>query len=208
MWIKTHRYLARMKDPQPTNASSPKTYKSRYTRRQIKDKDPTVNKTEYRNKKNPTAKPPWARQQPKHQAPTISSIDKSLSRNHHRVRSPTHRCAIKEESKCANRDWVDYQACSLLQYINVIANLFIMGNCSYKLRWKIIRANNLLQFIHQVDIEIRFRKSLAQERFKSNLEFRNQIIVSSIKFWKCFAKFIKILKLSIVRYKREFSGGM
>ena len=44
------------------------------------------------------------------------------------------------------------------------------------------RANNLLQFIHQVTIEIRFQKTLAQERFKSNLEFRNQIIVSSIKF--------------------------
>ena len=55
---------------------------------------------------------------------------------------------------------------------------------------KIIRANNLLQFIHQVTIDYRFRKSLAQERFKSNLEFRNQIIVSSIKFWKCFAKFM------------------
>ena len=47
---------------------------------------------------------------------------------------------------------------------------------------KIIRANNLLQFIHQVTIEIRFGKSLAQERFKSNLDFRNQIIVSSKKF--------------------------
>ena len=33
----------------------------------------------------------------------------------------------KEESKVANHDWVDLQACSLLQYINVIANLFIMG---------------------------------------------------------------------------------
>ena len=66
--------------------------------------------------------------QPKHKAPTISSIDKSLSRNHHRVWSLTHRRAIKEESKAANRDWVDYQACSLLQYINIIANLFIMGN--------------------------------------------------------------------------------
>ena len=31
---------------------------------------------------------------------------------------------FKEESKVANRDWVDHQACSLLQYINVIANLF------------------------------------------------------------------------------------
>ena len=47
---------------------------------------------------------------------------------------------------------------------------------------KIIRANSLLQFIYQVTIEIRFWKSLVQERFKSNLEFRNQIIVSSIKF--------------------------
>ena len=55
---------------------------------------------------------------------------------------------------------------------------------------KIIRANNLLQFIHQVIIEIRFRKSLAQERFKSNLEFRNQIMVSSIKFRKGFRKFM------------------
>ena len=43
---------------------------------------------------------------------------------------------------------------------------------------------NLLQFMHQVTIEFRFRKSLAQERFKSNLEFRFQNIVSSIKFRK------------------------
>ena len=78
--------------------------------------------------------------QPKHQAPNISSIDKSLSRNHHRVWSPTHRRAIKQESKVANRDWVNHKACSLLQYINVIANLFIMGNYFNELRWKIIRA--------------------------------------------------------------------
>ena len=50
-----------------------------------------------------------------------------------------------------------------------------MGNYFNELRWKIIRANNLLQLIHQVTIEIRFRKSLVQERFKSNLEFRNKI---------------------------------
>ena len=156
------------------------------TRRLSKDKDSTVNKTEYRSKRNPTGKPRWARQTAKASGSSI----KSLSRNHHRVWSPTHRRAIKEESKVANRDWVDYQACSLLQYINVIANLFIMGNYFNELRWKIIRTNNLLQFIHQVTIEIRFRKCLAQERFKSNLEFRNQIIVSSIKFWTCFAKVI------------------
>ena len=33
--------------------------------------------------------------QPKHQAPTISSIDKSLSRNRHRVWSPTHKSFMK-----------------------------------------------------------------------------------------------------------------
>ena len=32
------------------------------TRRQSKDKDSTVNKTEYRSKRNPTGKPRWARQ--------------------------------------------------------------------------------------------------------------------------------------------------
>ena len=50
--------------------------------------------------------------------------------------------------------------------------------------------NNLLQFIYQVTIEFRFRKSLAQERFKSNLEFRHQIIVSYKKFRKGFGKFM------------------
>ena len=65
-----------------------------------------------------------------------------------------------------------------------------MRNYFDELPWKIIRTNNLLQFIHEVTIEIRFLKTLAQERFKSNLEFRNQIIVSSIKFRKGFAKFM------------------
>ena len=138
------------------------------TRRQSKDKESTV----------------------KLQDPTILSIDKSLSQNHHRVWSPTHRRAMKEESRVANSDWVDHQACSLLQYINVIANLFIMRNYFNELRWKIIRAINLLQFIHQFTTEFRFRKSLEQEIFKSNLEFRHPSIVSSIKFRKGFAKFM------------------
>ena len=155
--------------------------------------DSTVSKTEYRRKRNPTGRPRWAGQQPKHQVPTISSKDKSLSRNRRRVWSSIHRRAIKEKSKVANRDWVDHQACSLLQYINVIANLFTMGNCFNELRWKIIRAINLLQFIHQVTIQFRFRKSLAQERFMSNLKLRYQIIVSSIKFRKGFAKFILLI---------------
>ena len=52
-----------------------------------------------------------------------------------------------------------------------------MVNYFNKLRWKEIRANNLLQFIHQVTIEL--QKSLRKERFESNLEFRYQIIVPS-----------------------------
>ena len=70
-------------------------------------------------------------------------------------------------------------------------------------------ANNLLQFIQQVTIEFRFRKSLTQEIFKSNLELRYQIIVLSIKFRKSFATFMialfkKFLSLLVtnVNYKR------
>ena len=55
---------------------------------------------------------------------------------------------------------------------------------------KNIRANNLLQFIHQVTIELGIRKSFVLERFKSNLEVRYQIIVSSIKLRNGFAKFM------------------
>ena len=72
--------------------------------------------------------PSWPDKQPKHQTPTISSIDKSLSPNCHRVLSPTQRRANKEESKVINHDLVDHQACSLLQYINVTVNRFIMRN--------------------------------------------------------------------------------
>ena len=46
----------------------------------------------------------------------------------------TRRREIKEERKVANRDRVDHQACSLLQYINAIANLLIMGYCFNELR--------------------------------------------------------------------------
>ena len=53
-----------------------------------------------------------------------------------------------------------------------------MGNYFNELRWKIIRANNLLQLIHQVTIEIRFRKSLAQER---NELLENLILVINSK---------------------------
>ena len=42
----------------------------------------------------------------------------------------------------------------------------MMGNYFIKLRRKIIRANTLFQFIHQVTIEFRIRKALAQKKFK------------------------------------------
>ena len=56
-------------------------------------------------------------------------------------------------------------------------------------------------FIHQVTIEFRSRKSFAQERFKSNLEFRYQIIVSLKKIRKGFAKFM----IPIALYKKILS---
>ena len=64
-----------------------------------------------------------------------------------------------------------------------------------------MRANNLLQFIHHFTIEFGFRKSyLAQEKF--SLEFRYQIIVSSIKFRKGFAKFM----IQITMFKKFLSS--
>ena len=45
--------------------------------RQSKDKDSTVHKTEYWSKKIQQVNPGGPDKQPKHQAPTISSIDKS-----------------------------------------------------------------------------------------------------------------------------------
>ena len=54
----------------------------------------------------------------------------------------------------------------------------------FNLYTKVRKVTKIRNRYNQVTIEIRFRKSLAQERFESNLEFRNQIIVSSIKFEK------------------------
>ena len=142
MWIKTHRYFVCMKDPYLINASSPRTYKSRYKKGdKAKIRTQQLIKLNTRANEIQQVNPGRPHKQPTHQAPTISSIDKSLSRIRH--------------------DWVDHQACSLLQCIKVIVNLFIMGNYFNELRWKSIGVNNLLQFIHQVTIEFRFRKSLA-----------------------------------------------
>ena len=71
----------------------------------------------------------WTLLQTQHQALTLSSIEKffkSEPQNRHRVWGPTHQRAIKMERKVAKRDWVDHQACSLLQFINIITIFLIM----------------------------------------------------------------------------------
>ena len=65
----------------------------------------------------------------------------------------------------------------------------------------VIRVNTLLQFIQQVTLDFRVRKSLAQERFKFHLVFRYQIIVSSINFRIGFAK----LMIPIALFKKFLS---
>ena len=70
-------------------------------------------------------------------------------------------------------------------------------NCSEKL----LEPTIFFNLYTKSTLEFRFRKSLAQERFKLNLEFRYQIIVSSIKFRKGFAKFM----IPIALYKKLLS---
>ena len=50
-----------------------------------------------------------------------------------------------------------------------------MGNYFNKMRWKNIRATIFFDLYTNSPKNIRFWKSLVQERFKSNLEFRYQI---------------------------------
>ena len=90
--------------------------------RQRKDKDSTVHTTANLSKINPKVKPRFAQPKTQHQVLTLSSIDTSLSPNRHRVKGQTRWCVSKEESKVSNHDWVDHQACSMLQCINSMIN--------------------------------------------------------------------------------------
>ena len=58
-------------------------------------------------------------------------------------------------------------------------------NCAIK----IIRANNLLQFIHQVTIYFRFQKSLAQERLKSPISCQKMCAVLHYLLDNIFIRF-------------------
>ena len=138
MWIKTHRCLVAWNTHNLSMHHLLKHINQDIKGDKSKDKDSTVNKTEYPSNRIPTGKPQWSNKHLNYQAPTILSIDKSLSQNRHRGCRLIHWRAIKEEIKVANSDWVDQRACSLLQYILVRANLFIMENYFNELRWKLL----------------------------------------------------------------------
>ena len=62
---------------------------------------------------------------------------------------------------------------------------------------KNIRANNLLQFIHQFTIHHRIQvpKVLVAREISVQFGIKYQIMVSSIKFRTCFAKFMILIAL-------------
>ena len=114
MWIKTHRCYVRMKDPYLIDASS-STYKSRYKKEISTQQYIQLNTREKVQQLNPDM--PDQRHEIR---PQSSRLQIALTWNRHRVGGPTRRPAIKEEIKVVNHDWVDHQACSLSQYIQVI----------------------------------------------------------------------------------------
>ena len=120
--------------------------------------------------------------------PTISSIEQYLSWTVRKseVRPTRPACVqLKRKAKLPTviRLTTKHAVCcnSLLSVL--LANLFILWNYFNKLHWKMMRANNLLQFIHH---RTQVPKSLVQERVKSNLEFSNLILVSLIHLKKFF----------------------
>ena len=64
-------------------------------------------------------------------------------------------------------------------------------NCAEKLLEPTISFN----LYTKSPLKFRFQKTLVQETFKSNLEFRYQIIVLSLKYRKGFAKFMILIDL-------------
>ena len=82
---------------------------------------------------------------PEHQAPT-DLLKKYLGR--HRVCGPTRRRATKEGSKVINRNWVNYNVCSLSYYIYVVPNLYMSKNDFMKLSAKIFASIYFSEFIY------------------------------------------------------------
>ena len=70
----------------------------------------------------------------------------ALCWDYHRVWTPTHRRAIKEDSKIVNRDWVNHQACRLSHHIYIIAYAFVSHDNFLKLIRYDFYANHPLTF--------------------------------------------------------------
>ena len=98
MWSKQIDFGSYERSLTYPDVSSPSTYQSRYMykRRLNYDEDSTLHTTAYQSKRNPTIKPRWAQPKTQHQTQTLSSIDKSidtsLCRNHHSLRSDKPAC--------------------------------------------------------------------------------------------------------------------
>ena len=180
------------------------------TRLQWTDKK-AVYTSEYWSKINPTVKPVWAWLQTQHQALNLSSIDKSLNQNRHRIWGHTCRRAIKEVYEVANRDYVDHQACSLLQFINVITNLLIMRNYFNLLQWKIIKANNFF-LIYTLSLHKNLvPKALGAREIKPNFtyfSFHNRFsnTFSPFLHYQMDAR-INISNIWILIFKKEVGSG-
>ena len=74
---------------------------------------------------------------------------------------------MQEVSKVVNLDWINHKACSLLQNIYVITDLFITNNHFLEMIRKIIFTNYFSEFIRKIAIKFRFRKTLQKKCFQS-----------------------------------------
>ena len=75
------------------------------------------------SKRRPPVEPRWAKKQISVQPQPTKYL--ALCWDYHRVWTPTHRLANKEDSKNVNRDWVNHQACRLSHHIYIIAYAFV-----------------------------------------------------------------------------------
>ena len=99
---------------------------------------------------------------------------------------------LKRKAKFADRDWVDHQACSLLQYINVIANLFIMGkSCFMYLHLIIFDSTKSLSCLSTCpSVKVLILSSRYHEKFSSKAEYNRNISLST---WRYKEKSVHVL---------------
>ena len=88
----------------------------------------------------------------------------------HSVGGPTYRRAIKEVSKAVNADWNKNQVC---RKTSVITSVFITHNYLFEMIRNIIFTSYFSEFMHQVTIKLRFRKTLQKKCFQADIIFRH-----------------------------------